>query len=250
MICSKLVEIVGLECHPLNDDGSVAMLDTPFAFADGDEIPVFVEKFGNKVRFFDDGGAILHLRGRGVSLDDQRRTKFLRNLAEPNGVSLNEMGELEIWADATEAPAAFAKYLATMLALSSWELDQSGVSTDASIFLEEVEICLRAWKSNSLLSEGREFRGVSGHLYKFDFQLDDDAIIAIGTHPQTISSAAKKLLDVRAASENEGLRIMVVIDDRHDADSARREGLVLDSVGSVLMMTRLESNARMNRTEN
>ena len=130
MICTHISEIIGLSCHPLSDDGNVAMIDTPFVFADGDNIPVFVEKLGGKVRFFDDGGAILHLRGRGVFLDDHRKTRFIKNLAGPNGVALSDMGELEIWTDSADAPAAFAKYVSTMLALVKWEHEQIGVGTD------------------------------------------------------------------------------------------------------------------------
>lgn len=243
MICSSISEMIGFMCHPLTDDGSVAMIDTPFAFPDGDEIPVFVEKISGQVRFFDDGGTIMHLLGRGVSLDDQRKTRFIKNLAEPNGVSLTEMGELEIWAKSEDAPIAFAKYMSTMLALSSWELDQNGASTDASLFLDEVAMCLRAWKSFGALSDGEELKGISGHVYKMDFQFDGGAVLAIGTHPATVSSAAKKLLDIRAATQNEELKILLIIDDRRDADAAKSEGLILESVSNVMMMTQLQRRA-------
>ena len=243
MICSKISEMIGFECHPLSDDGSVAMIDTPFVFSDGDGVPVFVEKVGSQVRFFDDGNVILHFHGRGVTFDDNRRTRFLRNLAEPNGVSLNEMGELEIWAKADEAPAAFAKYISTILSVCSWELDQDGASTDTSLFLDEVTMCLRAWKPHASFGEGKEYAGVSGHKYKMDLEFDGRAVLAIGTHPATVNSAAKKLLDIGAATANEKLDVLVVIDDRRDPEAAKSESLILDSVASTLMMTRLEQNA-------
>jgi hypothetical protein len=245
MICSSISDMIGFICHPLTDDGSVAMIDTPFAFPDGDEIPVFVEKISNQVRFFDDGGVIMHLLGRGVSLGDQRKTRFIKNLAEPNGVSLTDLGELEIWAKSEDAPIAFAKYMSTMLALSNWELDQNGASTDASLFLDEVAMCLRAWKSSAELCDGEEIAGVSGHVYKMDFQFDGGAVLAIGTHPASVNSAAKKLLDIRAATQNDGLKVLLVIDDRRDPDAARSEGLVLDSVSNVMMMTKLQRSSRM-----
>ena len=96
MICSTLSGLIGFTCQPLNDDGSVAMIDTPFAFPDGDGIPVFVEKPQGRTRFFDDGATIMHLLGRGVVLDDHRKTRLMKDLAEPNGVALTDMGELEI----------------------------------------------------------------------------------------------------------------------------------------------------------
>jgi hypothetical protein len=245
MICSSISELIGFECYPLTDDGSVAMIDTPFAFPDGDEIPVFVEKMAGQVRFFDDGGTIMHLLGRGVSLDDYRKTRSIKNLAELNGVSLTELGELEIWARQEDAPTAFAKYMTTMLALSSWEADQSGVSTDVSLFLDEVAMCLKAWKAAIPLRDGQEFIGVSGHVYKMDYEFDGGAVLAIGTHPATVSSTAKKLLDIRAASQNDDLKILLIIDDRRDADAAKSEGLILDSLSNVMMMTQLQRRAQV-----
>lgn len=245
MICHRVSEILGLACHPLSDDGSVAMIDSPFAYPDGDEIPIFIEKIGPQVRFFDDGEAILHLLGRGVSLENHRKTRFIRNLAEPNGVSLNTQGELEIWTTEMQAPQAFAKYLATMLALSKWESDQNEVATDLSLLLEEVALCFRTWKPHATIIEGPEFTGVSGHVYKLDFSVDQDAVLAITPHHASVSSAAKKLLDIRAVSSYSGLKIIVIVDDRYDASAAKREGSILDSVGNVMMMTALQRQAQL-----
>jgi hypothetical protein len=248
MICSSISAMLGFECHPLTDDGRVAMIDTPFAFPDGDEIPVFVEKLAGQVRFFDDGGVITHLLGRGISLDDHRKTRFIKNLAEPNGVSLTELGELEIWARLEDAPTAFGKYISTMLALSSWEAHQAGVATDTSLYLDEVAMCLKSWKSAVPLNDGQDVTGVSGHVYTMDFNFDGKAVLAIGTHPATVGSTAKKLLDIRAATQNDGLKILLIIDDRRDADVARSEGLILDSLSNVMMMTQLQRRAQVGAT--
>jgi hypothetical protein len=94
-----------------------------------------------------------------------------------------------------------------------------------------------------MIRDGKEFAGVSGHVYKMDLEFDGRAVLAIGTHPAAVSAAAKKLLDIGAATSNANIDILVVIDDRQDAELAKREGLVLESVANVLMMTRLERNA-------
>lgn len=245
MICSKISSLIGISCHPLSDDGGIAMIDTSFVFEDGAGVPVFVESIGEQVRFFDDGEIILHFRGRGVQLDMPGKTRFIKNLAEPNGVALSDRGELEIWANAKDAPAAFAKYVSTILALVRWEHDQIGVATDMSLLIGEVEICLRALKPAAPLVGFPEYKGISGQVYKLDFNFDGDAVIAISTHHNAVSSAAKKMLDIRGAPENTDLKILVIIDDRHDADAAKREGLILDAVANVWMMTRLEQQAGM-----
>ncbi|MRW87664.1 DUF1828 domain-containing protein [Pseudoduganella sp. FT26W] len=243
MICNRLSEILGFTCHPLTDDGLIAMVDTPFRYPDGDELPVFIEKLGPQIRFFDDGGGLLHLLRRGVSLDDHRKTKFIKSIADPHHVSLNESGELEIWSTEEGAPAAFAHYVSAMLGLSKWESEQVGVSTDLSLFLDEVEVCLRAWKPKSVIGDSPEYKGISGHVYKLHFSLDDDAVLAVNPRHASVSSAAKKLLDIRAVDQYKGLKIIVVMDDRHDRQSARNEARVLDVVGSVIMMSALERQA-------
>jgi hypothetical protein len=73
--------------------------------------------------------------------------------------------------------------------------------------------------------------------------LDGEAVIAIAPHPNSVSAAAKKLLDIRAAPENAGLQVLVVLDDRRDSETAMREGRILDSVANVMMMTRLEKKS-------
>lgn len=243
MICHRISELLGLSCHPLTDDGLVAMIDSPFKYPDGDNFPIFIEKLGPQIRFFDDGGALLHLLGRGISLDDHRKTKFVKNLAEPFQVKLNDAGELEIWATEANAPTAFANYMAAMLSLAKWEADQVGVSTDLSLFLDEVALYLKAWKPNSTIATGPEFVGISGHVYKLDFSVDRDAVLAITPHHASVSSAAKKLLDIRAVETYSNLKIIVVVDDRQDGEAAKREGRVLESVGNVMMMTALERQA-------
>jgi hypothetical protein len=243
MICSQISTLIGASCHPLSEDGSVAFINTPFTFEDGTGIPVYVEKVGEQIRFFDDGEVILHLRGRGLPMDDQRKTKFLRNITEPNQVLLSEMGELEIWADSDNAPAAFARYIGALLSLIRWESDQIGVATDMSLLVSEVALCLKTLKPSAELIEGPEYVGISGHKYKLDFNFDGEAVLAISTHHAAVSSAAKKLLDIRSAAQNERLKVLVVIDDRLDAESARKDGLILDAVASVWMMTRLEKQA-------
>lgn len=243
MICSVLSETIGFACSPLTEDGSVALITTPFQFEDGEPVPVFVERIGPQLRFFDDGGVLLHFLGRGVRLQDQRNLKFIKNLAEPEGVTLNTMGELEIFSPHENASRAFAKYIGTLLALMSWEREQNGVATDLSLLLDEVEQCLRVWKPDSTIVISPEYRGVSGYTYKLDFSVDGEAVIAISPHPNTVSATAKKLLDIRATTDNTGLQVLVVIDDRRDAETASREGRILDSVANVMMMSRLERNS-------
>jgi len=247
MVCNRISEILGLTCHPLTDDGLVAIIDSPFRYPDGDELPIFIEKLGPQIRFFDDGGVLLHLLGRGMILDDHRKTKFIKNIAEPNHVSLNDLGELEIWSTEQDAPRAFARYVSTMLSLTKWESEQVGVSTDISLFLDEVAVCLRAWRPRAVITEGPEYKGTSGHIYKFHFSIDGEAVLAVNPRHASVSSAAKKLLDIRAVDVYKDINIFIIMDDRQDKESASNEARVLGLVGRVMMMSSLERHAGVRR---
>jgi hypothetical protein len=85
-------ELLGFELHYLDDDGTSAVIDTPFVFEDQDPLPVYVEECDGRLRIWDDGGVIDHFDG-----------------------------ELETWADRDRLPAAFAQYLAALVELVCWE---------------------------------------------------------------------------------------------------------------------------------
>jgi hypothetical protein len=245
MICTQISNLIGIACHPLNEDGSIAMIDTAFAFDDGDGIPVYLEKIGGQVRFFDDGETILHFYGRGVKIDSAKKTRFIKNIAATNGVTLTDMGVLEIWAPESQAPSAFASYMSAMVGLTGWEKDQTGLSTDISLLITEVAQCLHAWKPNAQLTEDPEYIGISGESYKLDFDFNGEAVIAISPHHSAVGAAVKKLLDIKSAPKNSGLKVLVVIDDRYDSKAAKKEGLIMDALATVWPMTRLEKQAGM-----
>lgn len=239
MICHALPTLLGLDCVPITDDGKIAMIETPFTFDDGDSLPVFVQDRGAQVRFFDDGGVLMHFRGRGISFTDKRRSRFIRAAAEPFGAVLNEAGELEVWASAGDAPAAFSRYLSTLLAITQWEREQQGVVGDITQFIDEVGVYLHAWKPHAQLAPAPEYRGVTGQVYQLDWKMDDQGVIATTVHPAAMAAAVKKLLDIRSAPENKDVSLLAVIDDRSDSKTAAKDSLVLQVVANVLPFGRL-----------
>lgn len=244
MICQQLHTITGFECMPLNDDGSLACIFTPFRFGDGAAFAMFAEQAGGQMRFFDDGGVLVHFAGRGVKIDDQRRTKFIRSAGEPYGVTLNEEGVLEIWAQREEAPTAFAKFLSAMAAISAWETEHQGVHVDAVQLVEEVEHLLRAWRPEAEVVVAPEYQGVTGQTYSLDLLVDGQPVVALSPRHASVASALKRLIDIKNLPANAGLNVLVVIDDRYDGPGARRESLLFTPFSAVLPMTRLAENAR------
>jgi hypothetical protein len=120
MNCAAISEMTGYECYPLNEDDTVALIETPFKFEDGDDIPVYVEFGQGFVRFFDDGEVYDHFEGRGLFFGDYD-IGFLSEIAGSNGLHFTDKCIIEIAAAPQDAAAAFAKYMAAMLAFVSWE---------------------------------------------------------------------------------------------------------------------------------
>lgn len=250
MICEQLSSLLGIKCHPLTEDGSVALVDTAFKFQDGDYVPVYVQQIANQVRFFDAGETVTHFIGRGISINDAKSAKFLKKIAEQNGSVFNDDGEIESWANQDNASEAFASYMCAMLGLVRWENEQIGVATDVSLLIEEVSMCFKAAYPGKNQIPSPEYTGISGHKYKFDFIHGNDAVLAISTHHASVASALKKLIDLNQMSDNNSLSPLVVIDDRYNKEEADNQAKVLTSIARVLSMTVLESKANLMRSPN
>lgn len=248
MICEQLQDLLGFACHPLNEDGSVAMIETPFTFSDGDGLPVFAEVTGQYIRFFDDGTTLMHFMGRGISFNDRRKARPIQGAAEKHGAKLNEDGEIEIWIPREQAAHGFAQYISALLSVVTWERESEGDSYDATNLIEEVRICLQAWKRGARIEVEPELFGISGHKHAFNFMVDGKAILAIQPSPQSVSAAIRKTLDVISKPREQGqFTVQVIIDDRHRPEEAKNEAMVITAVAEVLMMSRLEELAGMAR---
>jgi hypothetical protein len=242
MICEQLSSIIGLACTPMDDIGSVALIDTPFRFADGDALPVLVQSHGAQVRFFDDGGVAWHLMGRGIDVSDARKTRFLHTIAEAHGVKLNENLELEAWADAKSAPDVFAKFLLALLAAVLWEREHEGVDVDAAQLLDEVAVLLSRAHPSVDVQREIPLAGISRQSYKMDFVVGNEVVLAIRPNHGAVSSAIRKILDVKNHPENAAYSYKVVIDDRVDHEAALREGAVVGTVAVVRLFGSLQKS--------
>jgi hypothetical protein len=242
MFCDQLTSRIGLQCHSLDDNGNVFMIETPFRFQDGDHIPVYVEVKGNHYRFFDDGATFMHFAGLGVNLSGGNQIKFLKNAAETHGACFTDQGEIEIWAESKNSGNAFAAYVATLLELVRWEGERRATSHDTGVFVEEVAQYLMAWKRTEI-KRNPKITGITGREYVLDFDMDGTLVLAISAHHQSSSSALHKLIDIKGLPANGEVQTLVVIDDRKDPDAAKAEGLLLSSVSKVIGMGQLRINA-------
>jgi hypothetical protein len=233
---------------PLNEAGDIAFISTPFQFDDGEPVPAFAEAAGGRLRFFDDGATMMHFLGRGLSLDDKRRLRFLTKAAELHGAVLNEAGEIEVWAHPDNASEAFAKYVSTLLSVTAWEHEQRDVTIDTALLVDEVAMALRAWRPDAPLDhEPPPLIGISGQEHRVDLWFGGEGVVATSPHPNAVGASLRKLVDIRSSPSNEGLKFLVVIDDRADPGGAAREARVLQAVATVMPMSALEQRGRSAR---
>lgn len=242
MFCEQLTARIGLQCHPLDEEGRVFLIETPFRFQDGDHIPVYVELVGEQCRFFDDGAAFMHFTGLGMRLDSGHQIRFLKHAAESHGARFTDQGEIEVWARVDEAGQAFARYIAALLDLVRWEGERKNISHDAEVFVEEVAQYLTAWKRVEI-SRHPKIQGITGREHVLDLDMNGTLVLAISAHHQSSSAALHKLVDIKSLPANSAVQTLVVIDDRKDPAAAKTEGLLLSSVSQVIGMDQLRVHA-------
>lgn len=242
MFCNQLTANLGFACFPLDEEGRVFLIDTPFCFQDGNHIPLYVEVVGKQFRFFDDGAAYMHFAGLGLNLGSGNQIKFLKNAAEINGGTFNERGEIELWVDQDKSGQAFARYVSTLAELVRWERERKFASHDSELFIEEVAQYLSAWKRVEIKRQPK-IHGITGREYVLDFEVDGTLVLAVSAHPSSTSAALHKLVDIKGRPDNSATPTLVVIDDRKDPNLAHSEGLVLSSVSAVIRMGQLQINA-------
>lgn len=124
MDCDSLSKIVGYDCFPLTDDGSIVLIETPFRFHDGDDIPAYAELGPGGVRFYDDGDVYDHFAGLGIRMENDAEKQFVTAIAESHGLVRTDVWEVEIVAAPGQAAAAFAQYMAAMSAFVKWERER------------------------------------------------------------------------------------------------------------------------------
>lgn len=227
MNCDNFQELIGMRCSPIGDAVEVI---TPFTFPDGDGIDVFAQAHGPQVYFFDDGFTLMHLHSAGIHLNDRKRWRPLRTIAEIHGTSLSEDGVFETLCPAASASAGFARLVSTLLGVANWQREQIGVTQDSAWFIDEVAMYLRAWKPKAPMIEKPTVQGFSGRPLKFDFQIGDQYIDAIQPHGASTGAELRKIIDLTAGSMKSKLEALVIVDDRTQPEAAKQE---MDIIGRV-----------------
>lgn len=242
MICTNLHAVIGFECYPLDAEGQFAQITTPFTFADGDALPIYVQSFENDVhRFFDDGQTILHLLGRGMKFKNGSQLRFLTSLAERHGAALNKNGVLEVFSSSGKPQIAFSKFLSCLVDVTQWEREHEGLNADSAAFAAEVAHALLEKMPTGHLEKSPPYLGSSGKRYELDFKFNGVGYLAIRPNQQSAAPALFKLVDITNRTSNDNEEFCVVIDDREDHEAAKNTAQVFRSTATVVNFSRIES---------
>lgn len=242
MICSNLHKLIGFACQPINEQGSIAQIATPFTFADGDRLPVYVQSYDSQVhRFFDDGQTILHFIGRGMKFKNGHQLRFLANLAEKHGAALNKNGVLEVFSQNSAPQEAFSKYLSCLVAITEWEKEHEGLNADGAAFVAEVAHALTEGDPAGHFEKSPLYLGSSGKKHTLDFKFNGVGYIAIKPSQQSAAPALYKLVDITNRNSNVDEEVIVVVDDRFDKAAAKRVSQVFRTVAEVVSFSRIET---------
>lgn len=244
MICKDLLNMTGFACQPISEQGDLARISTPFCFADGDPVPVYVQTFANNVhRFFDDGQTLLHFIGRGMQLNNGHKLRFVSKIAQKHGAAMNDNGVLELFSKGASSADAFAQYITCMIAISQWEQEHQGLDANGAAFADEVAHALLSLypESAKTFMPKPVYLGSSGKRHELDFSFDGKGYIAVRPNQQSAAPALYKLVDITNRQTNEDVQLVVVIDDRHDKIAAKNTKQVFRSIASdVISFSKIE----------
>lgn len=243
MICKNLLQMTGFACQPINEQGSLAKISTPFSFADGDPVPVYVQRFANDIhRFFDDGQTLLHFMGRGMKFSSGHQLRFLSNIANKHGAALNENGVIELFSKGTSPADAFAKYVSCLVMVTQWEEDHQGGNSDGAAFVEELIHALLTFHPEKTSTLKPTYIGSSGKRQELDIKLGSIGYLAVKPNQKSAAPALYKLVDITNRQSNSSEELVVVIDDRFDPVAAKNTQQVFRGIASnVISFSKIAS---------
>ncbi len=240
MICDHIADSLGFTCSILNEAGTVAHVATPFKFADGDPVPVYLEVTDQHVRFFDDGGVFLHFKGRGLQLGGRNQARFIIKAAERHGAVYSEDWVLQTYGASASVQDAFRTYMNAMHDICAWEMENEGIAQDTAMLVEEAVMAFLAAKPDAEIVREPSFTGVSGKKRTLSLLVDGTAVAVTGTHHAAVSAALMSMVDIRQSAQNQGGKFLFLIEDRNNPERARQDATVLQAAAPVQLMSNLQ----------
>lgn len=242
MICHNLSEILGFACHPLSEDGSVAFIDSPLTFLDGNSLPIYLKRAGTNLYFFDDHETVYHYIKKGYRGDKERLdTAFIRSALSPYGLSF-ENNQISVWGSIHNAKEVFARYLSGLLAVSNLGVPERNSDDRMLKLIDEVATLLHIWKAGADIVIEPTYKGLSKTTYKLNFRVDKEAIVIATPNPHSIGSALRKMVDIAGADNS--VQFRVILEDRFSTkEHFDAQGTILSTMATVMSFSELKREA-------
>lgn len=242
MICHNLSEILGFTCHPLNEDGSVAFVESSFEFHGGNMLPIYLKTVGHSIMFFDDHETVYNYIKRGYRECGERLdTTLIKSAISPFNLDFSD-NQISVIGSAHDAKKIFARYFSGLLAASDLNKPAEPVDSKLQKLVGEVAELLPLWRPGATLKTRPEYKGLSKTKYKLDFQLDGEAVIVATPNANSVGSALRKMVDI--AGRNPSIEFRVVLEDvpknKKQVDS---QSTILSTMATVMTLTRLKKEA-------
>lgn len=249
MNCDWLKNATDFDCVPirgLHGERGIE-IGTPFSYADGSAIVLYVIEEGDRILLSDNGEMLAHLAAAGVQVG--RRVATLRERVARFGLTLSDKGDVRVLVPTDQGPQMLATAISGLLSVAEWEREQIGLDEQTQNLAEEAEILLREWKPGATLERQPKIKGQSKREHTFDFLMDGEYIDVIPANHTATGATMRKAGDVKNSPYLAGREIRVVIDDRREPDRADVERQILGSLVKAMTLSKLQSLAQPGRLQ-
>lgn len=243
--CAWLHRKLAYDCRAVKTvNGERAFeIGTPFSFADGSAITLYVIEQGAHSLISDNGDTLFHLSSIGIDPFNGRRLSAIRNLLAQHRMTVEASGEIRALGPIESTSALVAAYVAGLLALAEQERAWIGVPESVNNLADDVEHYLRILRPDQPIVRNPKIKGISNHEYTFQFMWGSELVDVLSPSPQATGGLMRKFGDVLSAP-GESPKIRVVIDDRSDLMKAETERQIIGSMASAMLYSALAKAAK------
>lgn len=217
--CEWLQQQNILNCTPVKTTAGEQgiCVQTSYRWLDGSLLTFYLSPQANQILISDECNTLFQFKIMGL-LESKRSWKTLREKLNctASHIQLLDDGEIICLTTREKAKFAIADYLSALCALMHYERELIGIPQPIIEFSQEVEFYLKAWKPKAELIKQPQIQGISGHEYAFDFQLDNQLVLAIKPTPNAVGATMRKVGDVISGSYLGDRQILIIVDDRSD----------------------------------
>ena len=217
-------------------------------WSDDSLLTFYIIQCGNKLLITDEAESIFHFRTVGL-LENKRNWRGIQE--KLNGtktdIQLEQDGEIFTLCHPDRAATAIADFISALCAIMHYERELLALPAETVELAEEVERYLRLWKPDAQLIRDPKVYGISGHSYSFDFQFNNQLILAISPTPNAVGAVMRKAGDVISGNDLNGRKITVIVDNRTDKlfakHKAEEEIQIISALVNAVPLTNLINQA-------